>query len=131
MADIGIVGMGKLGLPVALAIEGQGHRVMGYDINPAVEEYINDREIPYTEEGIQPYLNATQIRVAHCVGDVVKNSDIVFIPVQTPHDPKFEGATRLPDERQDFDYSYLEMAVADVAAECAKLAVKKTVVAIS
>lgn len=131
MSNVGVVGMGKLGLPVALAIEGQGHNVMGYDLNPAVGEYIDNRQIPYTEEGIQPYLDATKVRVAQCVGEVVKKSDIIFIPVQTPHDPQFEGATRLPDERKDFDYSYLEMAVADVAAECAKLATKKTVAVIS
>ena len=31
--NVGICGMGKLGLPVALAIESRGHEVMGYDIS--------------------------------------------------------------------------------------------------
>ena len=30
---IGFIGLGKLGLPVALAVESKGHEVYGYDIN--------------------------------------------------------------------------------------------------
>lgn len=36
---IGFIGLGKLGLPCALAIEGKGHKVIGYDINPKVLKY--------------------------------------------------------------------------------------------
>ena len=32
--NIGFLGMGKLGLPVALAVEERGHTVFGCDINP-------------------------------------------------------------------------------------------------
>ena len=31
--NIGFLGLGKLGLPVALAIEEKGHKVIGTDIN--------------------------------------------------------------------------------------------------
>ena len=31
--NIGFLGLGKLGLPVALAIESKGHKVFGHDIN--------------------------------------------------------------------------------------------------
>ena len=31
--NIGFLGLGKLGLPVALAIESKGHKVYGYDIS--------------------------------------------------------------------------------------------------
>ena len=30
---IGFMGLGKLGLPVALAVESKGHEVFGYDIS--------------------------------------------------------------------------------------------------
>ena len=33
---IGFLGLGKLGLPCALAIESKGHTIYGYDINPNV-----------------------------------------------------------------------------------------------
>jgi UDP-N-acetyl-D-mannosaminuronate dehydrogenase len=32
--NIGFLGLGKLGLPVALAIEDKGHNVCGTDISP-------------------------------------------------------------------------------------------------
>ena len=31
---ISFIGLGKLGLPVAVAIEAKGHEVLGYDISP-------------------------------------------------------------------------------------------------
>ena len=48
--NVGFVGLGKLGLPSALAIESKGHTVVGYDINPKIGEYIQNGEIPYREE---------------------------------------------------------------------------------
>ena len=31
--NIGFLGLGKLGLPVSLAVEDKGHKVFGYDIS--------------------------------------------------------------------------------------------------
>ena len=31
--NVGFLGLGKLGLPVSLAVEGKGHKVYGYDIS--------------------------------------------------------------------------------------------------
>lgn len=132
MEKVGFIGFGRLGLPVGLAIESKGYEVMAYDINPDVKKYLTDEiSYPHQEEDIEELLGTSKIRIARCAGEVVANSDIIFLPVQTPHEPKFEGTTRLPDERKDFDYSFLEMALADVSSECAKLATKKTVVVIS
>ena len=39
---IGFLGLGKLGLPVALAVESKGHQVMGTDINDLTLR--NDRD---------------------------------------------------------------------------------------
>lgn len=129
--NIGMVGMGKLGLPVALAIESKGHEVTGYDINPAVASYLESHTIPYQEEGLQPLLDSTQIKMAKSIGEVVAGSDIVFLPVQTPHDPKYEGTTRLPEDRKDFDYSFLKQAVGDVALAAAELKKPTTLAVIS
>lgn len=131
MAKVGFVGLGKLGLPVALAVESRGHDVFGYDINPYVSMYLKKRSIPFKEEGLQPLLDAHNITMCEKVGDVVANSEIIFIPVQTPHDPLYEGATRLPDDRKDFDYTWLCDAVSDVAEACLKQRVHRTVVTIS
>lgn len=127
---IGMIGMGKLGLPVALAIESKGHRVVGYDVNLKVGEYLAERKIPYKEKDLQPLLDATHIQMKS-LDNVVKESDIVFLAVQTPHEPQFEGTIRLPDERRDFDYSYLLQAITGVAESTQKQQKHTTLVVIS
>src|SRR5690242_13129052 len=96
--NIGFIGLGKLGLPVALAVESKGHKVCGYDINQAVKGYIENRKIPYQEIFVGDLLQKTEIQFLQPF-DVIKNSDIIFVPVQTPHDPMYEGITRIPDQR--------------------------------
>jgi UDPglucose 6-dehydrogenase len=51
---------------------------------------------------------------------VIQESELVFVAVQTPHDPRYEGATPIPDERVDFDYSYLRTAVKDISELCTR-----------
>lgn len=111
---IGFVGLGKLGFPVALAIESKGHEVIGYDINPSISEYLSTRTYPHVEEGIQPLLDQTNLKV-QSLENVILQSDIVFLPIQTPHDPKYEGICEMPTETKDFDYSYLIQAIKDIA----------------
>ena len=65
------------------------------------------------------------------VSELVSNSDIIFVPIQTPHDPKYEGVTRLPDERVDFDYSFLISGIAALSDEIELQGQSKVVVIIS
>ena len=45
---VGFVGLGKLGLPVALAVESKGHKVYGFDIKKEIYKQINERKIDYS-----------------------------------------------------------------------------------
>ena len=65
------------------------------------------------------------------VEEVVKHSDIIFVPIQTPHDPQFEGTTRIPDERKDFDYTYLKNGLVDLDIELEKQGKEAVVIVIS
>jgi len=112
--NIGVLGAGKLGLPVALAMESKGHTVQVYDVNPAVEGYFNGEPYPHQEEYVADMLHDSRITVAKNVGELVLGKDIVFCAIQTPHEPRFEGTTRLPEDRADFDYTWLKDAVRDV-----------------
>lgn len=128
---VGVIGLGKLGLPVAVAINSKGHRVAGYDANPAVRGYLGDRKVPYREEGLQDLLMAHQIRSCDSIAEVVEESDVIFVAIQTPHAPQYEGTTPLPRDRADFDYSYLKDGVKAVADACMELKVRRTVAVIS
>lgn len=125
-----MMGLGKLGLPCALASEHAGHEVVGYDPNPAVKDYIRDKKIPYREEGTPELLQNTKIRVVS-VQEMVDFSDLIFVAVQTPHNPRFEGTTRIPEERVDFDYSYLIGACKELNAAIEKKGKDTPVVVIS
>ena len=116
---VGFVGLGKLGLPVALSIENKGHEVVGTDVDPNVALYVERKSIPYREEGTPELLLNTKIKVVP-LKDTIAHSEVVFCPVQTPHLPKYEGVTRLPDERVDFDYTALKTAINQIAQETSK-----------
>ena len=47
---------------------------------------------------------------------MVERADILFVAVQTPHQPEYEGVTRLSCERTDFDYRYLIHSIEDISA---------------
>ena len=61
--NVGFVGLGKLGLPCALAIESRGHKVVGYDPSQQVKDIIDTRKLQYQEIWAQDYLNKTKIKI--------------------------------------------------------------------
>lgn len=118
---VGWVGLGKLGLPCALVMSGAGHEVVGTDQNPAVESYIADGKIPYREAGVEEaFERGVSIGWRNTVEEVVQESDLVFVAVQTPHAPMYEGCNATPETTRDFDYSYLTSAVRQVVRSCVK-----------
>ena len=114
--NIGFIGLGKLGLPCALAIESRGHNVVGYDPSEQVKDIVDTKKLQYQEIWAQDYLDKTNIKIKP-VEQVVEHSEIIFVPIQTPHGDKFEGITRIPDERKDFDYTYLKQGVKNLSDE--------------
>jgi len=128
--NISFCGAGKLGLPVALACEAKGHNVMVYDVNPKVAEILATKQLPYLEAGAQELLNNTHIRYTS-LEEIVSHGELIFVPIQTPHNPKFEGTTCMPEERVDFDYSYLKAGIKALADEIAKQGEEKIVIIIS
>ena len=128
--NIGFLGLGKLGLPVALAIEEKGHKVIGTDINDRTLRNIRFKTLDYIEKGAQELLDKSQIKIKP-VEEIVKESEIIFVPIQTPHSEKYEGITRIPEERADFDYKYLKEGIMNLSEEIEKNHEDKIVVIIS
>ena len=112
--NVGFLGLGKLGLPVSLAVEDKGHKIFGFDISEQTLDDIKKRKIRYKEEWVDKLLPNTKL-IINNINDLVKNSEIIFVPIQTPHDPKYEGVTRIPEKRIDFDYTYLKSGIKDLS----------------
>lgn len=128
--DIGFVGLGKLGLPMAHAIASEGHEVRGWDLSPAVQASVRGQSAPQREEGMDELLRRSRVQLLPLEA-VVEASDVVFVAVQTPHDASLGGAAPLPDYRRDFDYSHLTAAVGSVARAAAALNKELTVAVVS
>jgi UDPglucose 6-dehydrogenase len=103
---VGWVGLGKLGLPCALACESKGHDVRGVDPDPGVARTLSARSLPYIEEGADALLASTRIELVE-IEDLVAWAELIFVAVQTPHGPEFEGVLPMPEKCADFDYRFL------------------------
>jgi UDPglucose 6-dehydrogenase len=113
---IGFMGLGKLGLPVALAVESKGHEVYGYDISQKTIDNIKRKKIDYKEIWVDDHLPNSKLQIVN-IHELVKNCEIIFVPIQTPHDSKYEGITKIPKERADFDYSFLKSGIETLSKE--------------
>ena len=124
---VGFLGLGKLGLPCALAIDAAGHEVYGYDIDSNVGTILETKVLPYREDGAPELLENHDINFCS-VSAVVANSDIIFVPIQTPHDPQYEGTTRIPEERVDFNYEWLKSGLITLSEEISAQGAEKIVI---
>jgi UDPglucose 6-dehydrogenase len=114
--NVGMVGLGKLGLPCLLAIEKHSdHKVFGYDVSNEVINSVRNKSVTYWEEGVNELLKESEIELVDSPEVLVEKCDIIFMAVQTPHDPEFEGKTPTPNSRKDFDYSYIISAAEGLA----------------
>jgi UDPglucose 6-dehydrogenase len=83
---VGVVGLGYLGAVHAAAMAELGHRVVGYDTDPAKIESLRRAEAPFFEPGLEDLLARTQGDNLLFTHDVVelKGADVVFVCVGTP-----------------------------------------------
>ena len=85
--NIGVIGIGKLGLSFSLLAEKKGINVLGSDINQAYADLINDKSLKSLEPNIENYLSTSKnFMVTTDNIEVIKNNDVIFTFVQTPSD---------------------------------------------
>lgn len=92
---ISVIGLGKLGLPMAAVFASKGHDVVGVDSNGPTVESLNNGSVPIREPGLENLLqkNAEKISFTSNLSQSVKASDISFLVVPTPSKP--DGAYSL------------------------------------
>lgn len=118
---IGFVGLGKLGLPVATAMALRGADVMGNDLDPARMTYGPHPWIEKGPDGTGDFNKVLHMNVGGglrfgTLAEVVAHAGILFVAVQTPHDPRFGGERPVVDAPVDFDYSYLVSAIRHIVS---------------
>ena len=55
-AEVAVVGLGRVGLPLALSFAGRGLRTIGVDRDPRVLESVREGRMPFAEPGAQELL---------------------------------------------------------------------------
>jgi UDPglucose 6-dehydrogenase len=84
-----VVGLGKLGSPLAACLAAKGLTVIGVDHDRSKVDAINHKKAPVNEPGLAELLGQTQGRLTALADTAaaVTETDITFIVVSTPSDP--------------------------------------------
>jgi UDPglucose 6-dehydrogenase len=85
---ISVIGLGKLGAPMAAVLAVKGFEVVGLDLNDKYVSAINTGVAPVQEPRLQEFIDKgrSRLRATHSYDEAVLNSDITFVIVPTPSD---------------------------------------------
>jgi nucleotide sugar dehydrogenase len=83
---ISVIGIGRLGLGVALLLENAGHEVLGVDIRKGYVNSINNKTFQTKEPKYNELLATSKnLRATTNLEDAMNFSDIIILMVQTPN----------------------------------------------
>lgn len=108
--NITVVGLGKIGLPLAVQFASKRHRVLGADVNPAVVASVNDGREPFPGESdlqikLAEAVRAGLLEATTDTTTAVANSDAVVVVV-----PLFVDENGIPD------FGWMTSATKDIAS---------------
>jgi UDPglucose 6-dehydrogenase len=87
-SSISVVGIGKLGAPMAACFAARGFRVKAVDISPQKVEAINRGHAPVHEPGLEELIRESgeALSATQSVDEAVQGSETTFVVVGTPSD---------------------------------------------
>ncbi len=87
--NIGVIGLGKLGICFALNLDHSGFQVTGLDVNDAYIQQINERSLQSFEPQVEEMLQSCEhLKATSDVREVLATDpDLIFIVVATPSLP--------------------------------------------
>ena len=107
---IAVVGMGKIGLPLAVHYARGGHAVVGVDVNPRVVDLVNAGEEPFPGEAhlaeyLPPLASSGALRATTEYAEVIPGADAVVMVVPL-----------VVDEQSRPDFRVMDAATRSMAA---------------
>jgi len=92
-----VIGIGRVGLPLALSFADHGVNVIGVDRNPDHVDTVNSGILPFLEHGAEPLLKETldlgTFRATTDSKAAVVSADVVILTVGTPLDTNLRADT--------------------------------------
>ncbi|MDB5254912.1 MAG: nucleotide sugar dehydrogenase [Candidatus Nomurabacteria bacterium] len=89
--NVAVVGLGYVGLPLALLAARKGFSLTGIEVNTEKVDLIRNKKSPFQDENVQKEIETTTLEVTTDF-EAVKKADIVIICVPTPVD-----CNKMPD----------------------------------
>ena len=84
--NVGVIGLGKLGLPLLALIANANHKVMGFDISRNLIDLLRKQVCPYPEPGLSEILVSSRKNIEYTseIDLLVRDSDVCMVIVPTP-----------------------------------------------
>jgi UDPglucose 6-dehydrogenase len=84
--NIAVIGLGKLGSPLAAVLASKGHNVIGVDLNAELVKRLNEGVAPVTEPRLQELISESRsrLRATTDFDEAIPNADMSFVIVPTP-----------------------------------------------
>lgn len=106
---VAVVGLGKIGLPLAATFANNGYNVFGADVNEKVVSSVNEgkshvKNEPGLEELVESAYRKRTLTATQNTAEAVRKSDIVIVIVPV-----------LIDDQNHVDYTYIDSAVESIA----------------
>ncbi len=89
-----VVGIGRVGLPLALVLAKEGFKVVGVDVSYPILELINKKKLPFVEEDAEPLLkkflnNGFQALHESKLSEVLPRASTIILTLGTPMNDNF------------------------------------------
>jgi UDPglucose 6-dehydrogenase len=86
---IAVVGLGKLGAPLAAMLASKGNQVQGLDVNPRAVSLLNEGRAPVEEPGLQDLVSEARDRLSATTDlGAAAEADMSILLVPTPSDDR-------------------------------------------
>jgi UDPglucose 6-dehydrogenase len=86
---IAVVGLGKLGAPLAAVLASKGNEVLGIDVNPEAVKLLNEGRAPVEEPGLQALVSSSHERLSATTDlGAAAGADVSILLVPTPSDDR-------------------------------------------
>ena len=86
---VAVVGLGKLGAPLAAVLASKGNDVVGIDISAETVRLLNDARAPVDEPGLQDLVSASAERLTAATDlEMAADADLTILLVPTPSDER-------------------------------------------
>lgn len=84
--NISVIGLGKLGAPLAAVLAHKGHTVIGMDLDTRAVRLVNTAKAPVFEPGLEDLIHQSSAHLSATTDyhEAIANTDFTFIIVPTP-----------------------------------------------